>query len=172
MFSICLCAWNDLNYLKILHKGILRNSKIPFEFIVHDNNSTDGTEEWLQTNNIKYSKSKTNEGVAAVNYAVEQATFPYIININADMYPLPNWDIEILKQIQKFKNDNIEKFIISSCLVEPYGGNPEYIPANFGRNYSNFREEKLLKEYCVFINKKKTECLEQNTIQYSHRITL
>jgi glycosyltransferase involved in cell wall biosynthesis len=166
MFSICVCAWDDLPYLKILYKGLKQNTKIPYEFIVHDNGSEDGTEQWLKDNHIKHTRSKQNEGVSAVNYAVNQSKYDFIIDINADMYPLPGWDIEIFKQIQKFQNSKIEKYTISSCLIEPLGNNPEYIISNHGVTPETFNEKSLLTYYfeTYFKNTK------VNTIQYSHPI--
>lgn len=166
MFSICLCAWNDLEFLKILHAGIKRNTRIPYELIVHDNGSEDGTWEWLEENKITRSRSEENLGVAAVNYAVKLAQFPYIIDINADMYPLPMWDLDIFKQINEFKRQGIEKYTISSCLVEPVGSNPEYTIHNCGTSPETFEEEKLRQDY--FNNYAAWD--KPNTTQYSHPI--
>lgn len=169
MISICLCSWNDLDYLKILIPGIKRNTKIKHEIIVHDNGSTDGTEAWLIENNIKHTKSAQNEGVAAVNYAVSQAIYPYIVDINADMYPLPGWDLSILKQINKFTSERIDKFTISSCLIEPVGNNSEYTIAYHGHDAQTFNEESLMQD---FLLNGKTKFKKSNTTQYSHPITM
>jgi len=168
MFSICLCSWNDLEYLKILHRGVVKNTKVPYEFIVHDNGSTDGTREWLEENNIIHTYSDDNMGVGAVNFAIDIAKYPYIVDINADMYPLLGWDTEILKQINKFKKEKINKFMISSCLIEPLGLNPEYTIFYAGHSPDTFDETKLLQGYLS--NSKQWE--KPNTIQYSHPITM
>jgi GT2 family glycosyltransferase len=157
-----------LEYLKILLRSIKRNTKITHEVIVHDNGSEDGTEEWLKQNNVKYSRSATNEGVAAVNYAVRQAQFSHIIDINADMFVLPGWDTEILKQILFFKQNEIDRFTISSCLIEPYGDNPEYNIAYHGHNPQTFDEEGLMRDYLQNIVKTP----KINTIQYSHPVSM
>jgi len=166
MFSICLCSWNDLPFLKILYAGVKRNTKVKYEFIVHDNGSEDGTEEWLKENGIQYTRSETNEGVAAVNYAVERASYRYIVDINADMYPLPGWDIEILKQIKTFEREKIDKWMISSCLIEPRGANPEYTIVNCGTTPESFDETQLLAQYAFNIKPK------IDTTQYSHPIVM
>lgn len=168
MFSIALCSWNDLRFLKILVAGIKRNTKLPYEIVIHDNGSEDGTLEWLNENNIIHTRTEKNEGVAAVNYAVEQAKYEYIIDLNADMYPLPNWDLEIYKQIQHFKRHNVDKFTISSKLIEPVGENPEYTIAYNGHTAETFNEETLLWDYYNTIALEK----EENTTQYSHPITM
>ena len=168
MISICLCSWNDLPFLKILHRGIKRNTKVAYELIVHDNGSTDGTEEWLQEMGIKYTRSETNEGVAAVNHAVARAKYDYIIDINADMVVLPGWDIEIYKQIQAFQREKIDKWMISSCLIEPRGPNPEYTILNCGTTPESFDEEKLMAMYLA----RYKQIAKPDTIQYSHPITM
>ncbi len=168
MLSICLCSWDDLPFLKILYDGIKRNTRIPHEIIIHDNGSTDGTEEWLKEMGITYTRSEENEGVAAVNYAVAKATGDFIVDINADMYPLPGWDVEIWKEVTAFQAKGIEKFTISSCLIEPRGANPEYTIRNHGVSAETFNEEGLLKDYldnAPFIRK-------PDTTQYSHPISM
>lgn len=169
MISVCVCSWNDLPFLKLLYKSLKRNTKIPYELIIHDNGSEDGTYEWLIQNNIKCSRSETNEGVAAVNYSVNQAKYSYITDANSDMYFLPGWDTEILKQIKKFESKNVKKFTISSCLIEPAGGNPEYSMAYFGHNPESFMEEALLRD---FLERSSTYYAKPDTTQYSHPITM
>lgn len=167
MLSICLCSWNDLPFLKILYQGIKRNTILKHEIIVHDNGSTDGTEEWLKEVGIKYTRGETNEGSTAVNYAVANASFDYIVDINADMYPLPGWDIAIWKQARQFNQQGIEKFTVSSCLIEPLGANPEYTIANCGVSAETFDEEKLIRFYLDNFSQ-----IKKDTIQYSHPISM
>lgn len=168
MFSVCLCSWNDLEYLKILVRGLKRNTRLPYELIVHDNGSEDETEQWLKENGIKYTRTPTNEGVAAVNYAVKEAKYDFIVDINADMYPLPGWDLAVLKQIQKFKKEGVEKFTISACLIEPTGDNPEYTIRNHGDKAPLFNEESLLKDF----SENATRFAKADVIQYSHPVMM
>lgn len=168
MLSVCLCSWNDLDYLKILHRGLLRNTRVPYELIVHDNGSVDGTEEWLRANRILYTKSAQNEGVSAVNYAVQKASYDFIVDINADMYPLPGWDIAVLDQVERFKRDGIEKYTISAALIEPTGDNPEYTIRDYGESADLFDEEGLLHDF--FANGAGYQ--KPDTIQYSHPVMM
>ena len=116
MFSVCLCTWNDLEYLKLLYSSFKKYTRLPCEFIVHNNDSSDGTLGWLRENNIHYTSTAVNFGVGAVNFAVENAKYDYIVDVNADMFFLPGWDIALFKQIKKFEAQKIDKFIISSRL--------------------------------------------------------
>lgn len=163
MFSICIVCYNDLDFLKILYKSIKQNTKIKYEILIHDNASTDGTEEWLKENNINYSRSATNEGNPALNYAVQRAKYDYIALPNPDTYLLPGWDIALLKQINKFKQQQIEKFMISFCCVEPMGQNMEYQIYYCGHTPQTFDENKLLNYYLTEASK----YVKIDTIQYS-----
>ncbi len=168
MFSIALCAWNDLEYLKILHRGLRRNTSVPYELLVHDNGSTDGTEEWLKANHISYTRSSANEGVAAVNHAAARASYDFLVDINADMYPLPGWDSAVLRQIEQFKKDGVERYTISACLVEPRGNNPEYTIANHGNDWREFNEESLLQAFA----QNELAWRMPTTVQYSHPVMM
>lgn len=168
MFSIVVCSWNDLEYLKILHQSLKKNTILPYELVVHDNGSEDGTEDWLKENNIKYSRSLTNEGVAAVNYAVKQAKYDFIVDINADMYVLPGWDLAVQKQRQEFKKQGIEDYTISATLIEPVGANPEYTIRDHGQDFQRFNEESLLADF----KENALKYQKNNVIQYSHPIMM
>lgn len=168
MITIALASWNDLEYLKILIKSIKRNTKIRHEIIVHDNGSIDGTEAWLKSNNIKYTRTPENVGVGGVNYAVNEAKYPFIVDINADMYVLPYWDVALYSQINKFQKQGKDKFTISSCLIEPNGNNPEYSIRYHGDTPESFDEEKLISDYQTNLH----HSPKKDTTQYSHPITM
>lgn len=166
MFSICLCSWNDLEYLKLLYSSFKKYTRLPCEFIVHNNDSSDGTLGWLRENNVHYTSSATNLGVGAVNFAAAEAKYKYIVDVNADMFFLPGWDIALFKQIKKFETQKIDKFIISSRLIEPIGNNPEYQIFNCGTDWLTFDEKKLLDFYSVLQSR------HEETSQYSHPICI
>ena len=163
MFSVVLPSWNSLEYLKILYGSLKRNTKVRYELIVHDNASTDDTLAWLKENNIKHTRSEENEGYSAINHAVEKASYPYIVLVNSDHYMLPGWDIEIVKNINKFKQSNISKFLLSLCVIEPDGYNPECVIHDCGCDSKAFNEEELLRYY--FIKCGKRDKIDTN--QYS-----
>ena len=56
--SIIIPTLNNLNYLKISLKSIIKNSFYNHEIIVHVNENTDDTINYLKANNIKYTFSK------------------------------------------------------------------------------------------------------------------
>jgi len=167
-FEICIPAWNSLEYLKLCVKGIQQNSAFKHPVTVHDNASTDGTGEWLKANGINHTQSPSNEGFCGVNWALRNVCSDHVMLFNCDMYALPGWDIEILKQINIFKRHRIKNYTISSCLIEPVGNNPEYDIENFGTDFSNFDEQRLLRTFKA----EKHRYMRQSTIQYSHPILM
>jgi len=167
MISICVPTYNSLEYLKIFYKGLKKNTKIEYELLVHDNGSIDNTEQWLKENSISYTRSESNLGFCGVNNVLRLAKYDYCMIFNSDMYPMPNWDTEVVKQIELFKNNNINRFTISSCLIEPTGNNPEYNIFYAGHDASTFNEPLLLGTY---LKEKNRLFKKESTIQYSHPI--
>ena len=55
MFSILIPSLNNLDYLKLCIKSIKKNSSLKHEIIVHVNKGEDGTIEFLNNENIKFS---------------------------------------------------------------------------------------------------------------------
>jgi len=69
----------------------------------------------------------------------------YIIYVNDDMYVLPDWDLELYKEIEIIGHKN---FTLSSTMIEPTDtGNACVVVRDYGRNSHDFQEERLLNEY-------------------------
>ena len=62
-FSIIIPTFNNLNYLKLCIKSLLKNSKYKHELIFHINEGSDGTLNYIKDQNYKFSFSKTNVGM-------------------------------------------------------------------------------------------------------------
>ena len=54
MFSIIIPTFNNLNYLRLCLDSIKKNSKFNHEIIVHINDGSDGTLEYIKSNKINY----------------------------------------------------------------------------------------------------------------------
>lgn len=57
-FSILIPSWNNLHLLKLCIESIRKNSFYYHQIIVHANEATDGTLEWIKENNISYTFSE------------------------------------------------------------------------------------------------------------------
>ena len=142
MFSIIVPTYNNLEYLKLCLKSIEKNSSLNHEIIIFVNDGSDGTLDYLKTQNYKFKQSKINAGVCiAFNEAVKQATAKYIVLAHDDMYFCPGWDNVFLKEIGKIPNN--EDFFLSGTMVQPF---ESYINLDCGRKVEEFDEDKLLKE--------------------------
>ena len=141
MFSIIVPTFNNLNYLKLCLKSIKKNSKYEHEIIIHINEGTDGTIEFLQDKNYKISYSEKNAGVCvAFNEAVKKSSRDYIILAHDDMYFCPNWDEIFRKELENISN--IDDFFLSGTMVQPF---ESYLKFDCGKTLEDFDEEKLLK---------------------------
>ena len=63
MISIIIPTFNNLDYLKLAIESIKKNSKLPNEIILHINEGTDGTLDFVKKNNYKFSYSEVNDGI-------------------------------------------------------------------------------------------------------------
>ena len=55
MITNCISTYNNIDYLKLAIKSVRQNSYYKdAPFIVHAENCTDGTDEWLKENGEKY----------------------------------------------------------------------------------------------------------------------
>ena len=93
MFSIVIPTYNNLKYVKLCIDSIKKNSSLKHEIIVHSNIGSDGTNDYLLRNNIKYTHSKKNIGLcSSINIASKLSSTNYILYSHDDMYFCPEWD--------------------------------------------------------------------------------
>jgi glycosyltransferase involved in cell wall biosynthesis len=146
-FSIIIPTWNNLTFLKICINSIEKNSTFSHQIIVHVNEGTDGTLEWIQNSGFDYTHSSDNMGVCwAMNACRTLIRTEYIVFLNDDMYMLPEWDLELWNEIKRL---NHKYFFLSSTTIEPRTSpHPGILaPFDYGSTPETFREEELLKDY-------------------------
>ena len=142
MFSILIPSFNNLNYLKLCLKSIVNNSIKNHEIIIHVNEGSDGTLEYVKQSNFKHTFSDKNVGLCtAINSASKLSSSKYILYSHDDMYFCPEWDLHLIKEINKIGHDS---FYLSGTMIEPNSG---HIKFNCGENLESFNEEKLLLNY-------------------------
>ena len=142
MFSIIIPTFNNLNYLKICYDSIKKNSTYKHEIILHINEGSDGTLDFVKKNNINYTYSESNIGMcSAVNIAAKKSTTNFILYSHDDMYFCPNWDKALKENMDKI---NTKLFYLSATMIEKNSG---HIKFDCGTDYSNFDEKKLLENY-------------------------
>ena len=140
MFSIIIPTFNNLPYLKVCISSIKKNSHFKHEIIPHINEGNDGTEEYLISQNIKYSITKYNSGICeGVNIAAKKATTNYILYAHDDFYFLPDWDEVLLKEVKQIPHN---RFYLSGIMMN--NGPLKY---DCGSTLDNFDEKKLLRNF-------------------------
>jgi glycosyltransferase involved in cell wall biosynthesis len=86
MFSILIPTWNSLDYLKLCVSSIRKFSTCEHEILVHVNDGSDGTLDWVRAEKLKFTHSSQNAGVCiATNCLAGQATRDWLLYMNDDM---------------------------------------------------------------------------------------
>jgi glycosyltransferase involved in cell wall biosynthesis len=146
-FSILIPTWNNLPYLQVCIASLRRHSTFAHQLIVHVNDGSDGTLDWVRAQGIDHTYTPENVGVChALNAASTLAQTGYIAYFNDDMYALPDWDGVLWAEIQRLGHD---RWFLSATMIEPRAsGNACVIaPQDFGQDTAQFQEEALLAAY-------------------------
>ena len=153
MITFCISTHNNLNYLKIAVDSVRQNSYFKdTPFIIHAENCTDGTDEWLQENYLKYNleyyidKNDIPLGIGGgMNFCADRVKTEYIMFLHSDFYVTKNWDKSLLEVFKKYPD---EKMWVCSHRVEPdMFGSPQrpstvIVPKDiFGAYYNDFNSD-------------------------------
>ncbi len=137
MFSILIPTYNNIEYLKICLNSLKKNSKFKHQIIVHINEGSDGTIEYIKDNNIQYTYSEENIGMPkALNRASKLSVNEYILISHDDFYFCPEWDNEFFNEIKKIDHNN---FYLSGTMV-----GAGQVSFDAGTDVKSFDEKKLL----------------------------
>jgi GT2 family glycosyltransferase/glycosyltransferase involved in cell wall biosynthesis len=105
--SIIIVTYNNLNYNRLCLQSIFDKTAYPdFEVIVIDNNSLDGTAQFLKEFerkhlNIRVVLNDTNAGFAAANnQGLGIATGEYVVFLNNDTIVTPGWLSRLIYYLQ------------------------------------------------------------------------
>ncbi|MBS1638954.1 MAG: glycosyltransferase family 2 protein [Bacteroidetes bacterium] len=147
-FSILIPSWNNLPYLINAVESIREHSFYKHQIIVHVNEGTDGTIDWVkQQPDIDYTYSKKNIGLCyALNATRQLVKTAYMVYLNDDMYVLPDWDKYLMDAIKEIGHN---LFFLNGTGIEPYAGNPCIIHKNYGTDIESFQKQKLLEEFAL-----------------------
>lgn len=127
-------------------ESILKNSSFRHQLIVHVNEGSEGSLDWVKSQGLDFTYSEQNAGVCfSLNAAASLARTDYIVFMNDDMYVLPGWDEFLWKEIEAAGSDY---FFFSGTMIEPCdtGNACVLAPFDFGGNVGDFREKELLEQ--------------------------
>lgn len=148
--TFCISTYNNLNYLKIAVDSVRKNSFFKdAPFIIHAENCTDGTNEWLESNKDNYNLTNiiepNNEVVKGIgggmNVCADNVQTDYMMFLHSDFYVTNDWDLECYKEIRL----RGQRTWVFSHRVEPnmFGSQTRYGTIivdreAFGDHYYNF----------------------------------
>jgi len=150
-FSVIIPSWNNLALLQLCIESIEKNSSFGHQIIIHVNEGSDGTLEWVKSKGYDHTYSRVNVGVCwAVNACRALVKTDYIVFLNDDMYLLPGWDSALWNEIEAIGH---KYFFLSSTTIEPrQSPHPGILaPYDFGNTPENFREKDLLEHFSSII---------------------
>lgn len=109
LLSIVVLNWNRQYLLRTTVLSLMATTRIGFELIIVDNNSTDGSQKWMQTfriyhPDVKILLQKENIGGLALNPALEMCRGKYILISENDLEYLPGWDIQMLRKFEQYSD--------------------------------------------------------------------
>lgn len=143
-FSILIPSWNNLAYLQCCVDSIRRNSAYAHQIIVHVNDGSDGTLDWVNAERLDHTYSADNVGVChALNAAAQCVRTDYVVYMNDDMFVCPEWDVHLEQAIASCPD---HKYYLSATMIEPVKTNNTCVlaPYDFGSHPDHFREAELL----------------------------
>jgi len=153
LITFCISTYNNLNYLKLAIDSVRKNSYYKESpFIIHAENCTDGTNEWLEENKIKYNLTLLIEpnndiikGIGGgMNICADNVQTEYIMFLHSDFYVTKDWDKACYDEIQK----HTKPTWVFSHRVEPNMFNSSQRPGTiivpqdiFGSYYNDFNAD-------------------------------
>jgi GT2 family glycosyltransferase len=151
--TFCISTYNNLEYLKIAVDSVRKNSYFKnAPFVIHAENCTDGTDEWLNENCEKYNlefyidKNEVPVGIGGgMNLCASKVETEYIMFLHSDFYVTENWDLECLEEIEKHR---LPTWIFSHRVEPNMFNNPSSRPgtvivdkSTFGAYFNDFNSD-------------------------------
>jgi GT2 family glycosyltransferase len=123
--TFCISTYNNIDYLMLAIESVRKNSYFKeAPFIIHAENCTDKTNEWLidykDIYNLEiYIENNTPAiGIGGgMNFCADKVRTEYICFLHSDFYVSENWDLSLLSIfMEEYEND---KLWVSSFRIEP-----------------------------------------------------
>jgi GT2 family glycosyltransferase len=115
--TIIIPNYNGLKFMEPCFKALRAQSDQNFELLVVDNGSTDGSVSWLKDHKIPSIFLEENTGFSgAVNIGIQESVTPYVILLNNDTEPEPDYVKEMVKAIER----SPKIFSVSSKMIQLY----------------------------------------------------
>lgn len=115
--TIIIPNYNGLKFMEPCFKALRAQSDQNFELLVVDNGSSDGSVKWLKDHQIPSIFLEENTGFSgAVNVGIRESVTPYVILLNNDTEPEPDYVRQMVKAIER----SPKIFSVSSKMIQLY----------------------------------------------------
>jgi GT2 family glycosyltransferase/predicted Zn-dependent protease len=111
--SITILSWNQLSLTRACLASIAEHTPQPYQLIVVDNGSQDGTVPWLRhqaarDSRISLIENATNQGFAAGrNQGIRAAAGRYLLLLNSDTVVTPDWLTGLREVLDRYPDAGI-----------------------------------------------------------------
>ena len=156
MITHCISTHNNLPYLKLAVQSVRTHSYWKdAPFIIHAENCTDGTNEWLRAMADQYDltyyvdENDNPKGIGGgMNFCADKVKTEYINFLHSDFYVGKDWDLELMKVHDKYEDQDLW---VNSFRIEPNMFNSAdrvgtllVHPDEFGGYHDNFNSKRFL----------------------------
>ena len=115
--TVIIPNYNGLHFMEPCLNALKKQNYQDFDLLVVDNGSEDGSEEWLKDHDIPAIFMGENTGFSgAVNAGIRAVSTPYVILLNNDTEPFPDYVGELVRCLDRFP----EVFSASSKMIQLY----------------------------------------------------
>lgn len=114
MISIITAIRNQRAVNKLFFESLKKYSALPFELIIVDNGSDDGSAEYFAEGGAKIIKNEANYSYPySQNQGIAAAKYDVLAFLNNDIIVAPGWDAKIVRAMESNSAD-----VISPCGIE------------------------------------------------------
>lgn len=115
--TVIIPNYNGLRFMEPCLEALKQQNFKEFDLLVVDNGSQDGSTEWLRKRGIPAIFLDSNTGFSgAVNTGIRAVSTPYVILLNNDTVPFPDYVGELVRCLDRFP----EVFSASSKMIQLY----------------------------------------------------
>jgi GT2 family glycosyltransferase len=108
MLSVIVAIHNQIGHNRLFLQGIRQYTTGPYEVLVIDNHSTDGSAEFFESEGCRVIRNAVNLCYPeSMNLGTRNSTGEYLCHINNDLYVGPNWNGRLIEAMERFRLDAI-----------------------------------------------------------------
>ncbi len=147
MISIITSVHNQLKYTKVFLESLNRYTYHPYELIIVDNNSVDGSVEYCERMGAKVIRNWKNLCYpCSQNIGMREASYNYLCFLNNDVYVGVDWDKYLIEALERYELDAVSPSGIER--MESYRATREFMRRwrRIGRYKHRHKDEEGLRK--------------------------